>query len=147
MKIKIKKITDTAKLPTKNKNTDTGYDLYVDRFEEDESTIKIYTGISIEPEDGWWVEIAPRSSIFKYGLVLSNSIGIIDNGYRGEIMGIFWKIGTILTSSNKNFEKVKIGDRLLQLYPKRLETIEFQETFNLTETDRNFGGFGSSGKN
>lgn len=137
-KIKIKKLTDTARIPEKAHPEDTGYDLFVDRFEDMDDKIKIYTGIAIEPEEGWYVEIAPRSSIHKTGMILSNSIGIIDYLYRGEIMGIFYK--------NLSFDNIKIGDRLLQMYPRELHQIHFEEVSELSDTSRGSGGYGSSGK-
>ena len=103
--------------------------------------IKISTGIAIEPEEGWYVEVAPRSSIHKTGLILSNSIGVIDAGYSGIISGVFYK-----TPKYDKIDGIKVGDRLLQMYPRELIGIDFIEVEELGETARGAGGFGSSGR-
>ena len=82
--------------------------------------------------------VFPRSSIRKYDLELTNSVGVIDSGYRGEIQLTFNKVNNKTTIYN-------VGDRVGQImiipYPK----INFVESDELTITERGEGGFGSSG--
>ena len=83
---KIKLIDDRAKIPSRAHESDTGYDLKmidVEKIQGD--TIFFKTGISVEPPSGFYFEVYPRSSISKLPLSLSNSVGIIDSDYRGEI--------------------------------------------------------------
>lgn len=137
MQVKIKKLFDDSQLPTKGHLTDTGYDLYVHRVEDSGNFIKIYTGVAIQPESGYWFMLAPRSSSHKKGLSLYNNIGIIDNSYTGEIVGVFYK--------TKDYKELpKKGDRLLQLIPQELIQAEFVEADQLSETERGDGGFGST---
>lgn len=141
-KLKIKRLTKTAKLPTKAHHSDTGYDLYCDRIEDSIDKVTVYTGIAVEPEEGWYIECAPRSSCHKFNLFLSNSIGVIDNSYRGEIRAIFWKVGGVFLPS----QKLQVGDKIIQMYPRRLHDFEIEEVSELSETVRGTGGFGSTGK-
>lgn len=80
----------------------------------------------------------PRSSIVKTPLRLANSVGIIDRGYRGNLMGCFDNI------SNEDY-LVEKGTRLLQICSPNLETITFSLTDELSETTRGAGGYGSTG--
>ena len=80
MNIKVQRITKTAKMPTRAHDTDTGYDIYADSVEFDPATaqLKVHTGIAVQPDSGYYVEIFPRSSVSKNFLQLANSVGIID---------------------------------------------------------------------
>ena len=134
---KIKKVYKNSQLPTKKIDRDAGYDLYIHHIEEYENFIKVYTGIAINPEIGFWHMLTPRSSIYKKGLMLYNSIGVIDNLYTGEIIAILLK-------TNDFKELPKIGERLVQLIPMKQYLIEFEEVDELSETERGSGGFGST---
>jgi len=138
-KIKIKKLTETAKTPVKANPSDTGYDIFVDRIENLGDRLKIHTGISLEIESGWWVEVNARSSVHKLGLILSNGVGVIDNGYRGEIIGIFYKTSHYVENA------VKVGDKMMQMHPRKIYDINFEEVDELNSSDRGTNGFGSSG--
>jgi len=120
---------------------DAGLDLYVlenIHFEAGE-TKAIKLGISCEAKKGGSYFLFPRSSISKTPLRMANSIGLIDAGYRGEIMAVCDNI--------KDFEfKINKGDRLFQLVSADLSAINFKIVNNLSETDRGIGGFGSTGK-
>ena len=136
---RIKKLYEDSQLPSKGSEEDAGYDLYVHRIEDNGKFIKVYTGVAIEPDVGFYYMLAPRSSTHKKGLLMSNNLGIIDNNYRGEIIGIFDK--------TNRFEKIpEIGDRLMQLIPQQQIWVEFEEVDELSETDRGSGGFGSTNK-
>ena len=120
---------------------DAGLDLYI--LEDLEiavgETKLIKLGISCEPMDGKAYYLFPRSSISKTPLRMSNSIGLIDGGYRGEIMASCDNI--------KDFSfKVEKGQRLFQLVAVDSSPISYKVVDELSETTRGKGGFGSTGK-
>ena len=82
--------------------------------------------------------IFPRSSISNTGLILSNSVGVVDSGYRGEIKFRFKWI--------KDTTDYNVGDRVGQLIILPYPSIETEEAEELSSTERGEGGFGSSGK-
>lgn len=135
--VKYKRLHSDAKAPYKKCPDDAGYDLFVHKFEERGDRLIVYTGIAIEPQIGYYFLLAPRSSTSKKGLILHNNLGIIDNNYRGEIIGVFYK--------TKEFKGINVGDRLLQLLPQEQFWVEFEEVEELSSTERGEGGFGSSG--
>jgi len=119
---------------------DAGFDLYVleDIHFKAGETSAIKLGISCEPEDGKAYYLLPRSSISKTPLRMSNSIGLIDGGYRGEIMAVCDNIKT-------EGYTVKKGQRLFQLVAADSSTIEYELVETLEMTTRGVGGFGSTG--
>ena len=156
MQIKLKKLHPDAKIPTRAKPGDAGWDIYAC----DEPSIggsfkllKYPTGIAIEIPDGYYGQIVPRSSIYKTHLRLTNNVGIIDSGYRGEISFLFDYIGPdIGDMENSQFELLmesgklyRAGDRIGQLIVLPYQTLEFKEVKELSESVRGTGGFGSSG--
>jgi len=136
--LKIKKIRENSIIPKKNSLGDVGYDLFASKIEETDDLIKVYSGISVEPEIGTYLELYPRSSIYKKNLILANSVGIIDNSYRGEIIAIFRKL--------QNFKKIEVGERFAQIIPKKYLCVDIKEVEEIESTDRGDNGFGSSGK-
>ena len=84
--------------------------------------------------------IFPRSSIRNYELALTNCVGVVDSGYRGEIQFTFNKIGGVPS------KKYDVGDRIGQLIILPYPQIELEEVSELSSTERGDGGFGSSGK-
>ena len=120
---------------------DAGLDLYIPEkiiFKPGE-TKGIKLQISCEPLDGKAYYLFPRSSISKTPLRMSNSIGLIDGGYRGEIMAMCDNI--------KDFEYiVEKGQRLFQLVATDSSPIEYELKEELSYTTRGSGGFGSTGK-
>jgi dUTP pyrophosphatase len=120
---------------------DAGLDLYVIEnvtFEPGE-TKAIKLGISCEPENGCAYYLFPRSSISKSPLRMANSIGLIDGGYRGEIMAMCDNI------KNFNYTAEK-GQRLFQLVATDSSPIHYELVDELTKTTRGTAGFGSTGK-
>jgi len=120
---------------------DAGLDLFViheQTIEAGESTF-IHLQIACENIEGRPYLIMPRSSIAKTPLRLSNSIGLIDSGYRGEIMAAVDNIKGIPY-------KVSPGQRLFQLVAMDGSPIHFRIVDELSETSRGTGGFGSTGK-
>ena len=144
MKLLIKPLNDIAREYYLNHGHfhkgDAGLDLYVlqdDTFKAGE-TKKIKLGISCENQDGKGYFLFPRSSISKTPLRMANSIGLIDAGYRGEIMAVCDNI--------KDYDfSIKKGDRLFQLVSSDLSDIEFTIVDELSDTTRGTGGFGSTG--
>ena len=120
---------------------DAGLDLYAleDVNFNPYETKLIKFGIACEPADGKAYYLLPRSSISKTPLRMSNSIGLIDGGYRGEIMAACDNIKDYKYVVNK-------GDRLFQLVSPNSSSIEFQLVNSLSDTSRGSGGFGSTGK-
>ena len=119
---------------------DAGLDLYVledIQFDPGE-TKAIKLGISCEPDDGKAYYLFPRSSISKTPLRMANSIGLIDGGYRGEIMAMCDNIKSEVYTAEK-------GQRLFQLVATDSSPIHFELVEELEMTTRGTGGFGSTG--
>lgn len=146
MKIKVKKINELAKIPNRANPTDAGADLFsvVEEVIPPLTRKLIRTGISIEipesPTRRYYGRIAPRS-----GLAYKNGIdvmaGVIDSSYRGEI-------GVILFNSDKDADFiVNIGDRIAQLIIESHYNFDFEDSNELSDTNRGSGGFGSTGTN
>lgn len=141
IKVKIKRLSENSKIPQYAHYTDAGMDLYATSVEYDSHSkiVSYNTGIALEIPEGYAGFIFPRSSIYKYDLQLTNSVGVIDSSYRGEIKFKFRvTYDPILSIYN-------VGDRIGQLiilpYPK----VVFEEVDELQSTDRGDGGFGSTG--
>lgn len=101
----------------------------------------IPTGLFIELPEGYEAQVRPRSGLaIKQGITCLNSPGTIDSDYRGEI-----KIVLINLSGEEQI--INPGDRIAQMVIEKIEKIRWQEVTVLTETVRNAGGFGSTGKN
>jgi len=97
------------------------------------------TGIAIELPAGYEAQVRPRSGLaLKHAIIVANSPGTIDPGYRGEIR-------VILLNAGSSDYKIEKGDRIAQLVVARYEPVEWEEG-ELNETVRGGGGFGSSGR-
>ena len=120
---------------------DAGLDLYVleDIHFDPGETKAIKLGISCQPEDGRAYYLFPRSSISKTPLRMANSIGLIDGGYRGEIMAVCDNIKSEPYTAEK-------GQRLFQLVAADSSPIHFELVKELDLSTRGSGGFGSTGK-
>lgn len=141
MKIKIQKLNPNAVIPEYKKDGDAGLDLVATEIleKEDLNIIEYKTGLALEIPKGYVGLIFPRSSISKYDLHLSNAVGIIDSGYRGEISLRF-------SPDAKAFLKLyNVGDRIGQIIILPYPEVLFEEVQELTETTRGEGGFGSTG--
>jgi dUTP pyrophosphatase len=109
-------------------------------------------GIALEIPNGFVGLVFPRSSIRKTGLQLSNSVGVIDSGYRGELQATFTKVfgsdgmyDEMKVKEMQPNEFYKVGDRVVQIMIIPYPSIEFEETDKLSDTERGDGGFGSTG--
>lgn len=141
--VRFKKLTNGATKPTYSKDGDAGMDLTISSIiSETKSDITYGFGIAIEIPKGYVGLLFPRSSIRKYDLALTNCVGVIDSGYRGEIQATFKKTSWLKGESS---EKYNVGDRGAQIIIVPYPQIEFIETDDLNQTERGFGGFGSTG--
>ena len=140
MFVKVKKLREDAIVPQYAKKGDAGLDLVSTHIiSNTEFDITYGTGLAIEIPIGYVGLIYPRSSIRKYDLSLSNSVGVIDSGYRGEIQFTFKKINGLKSIG------YSVGDRIGQLIIVPYPTVTLVESNELSETERGTGGFGSTG--
>ena len=141
MKVRIKKLSTDAVIPTYAKEGDAGMDLVATRIISNTTFDVSYgTDLAMEIPNGFVGLVFPRSSIRKYELVLSNSVGVIDSGYRGELQATFRK------ENGLDSLAYKVGDRIAQIIIIPYPPIEFDEVAELSDTERGEGGFGSTGK-
>ena len=142
--VKVKKLDPRAILPTRGSTDAAGADLYA-LLEEDITllpgeTAMIPTGLSMEIPTGYVGLIFARSGLAsKNGLAPANKVGVVDSDYRGEFM-------VALHNHSAVSHTVANGDRIAQLVIVPYFPAEFEETDDLTDTDRGAGGFGSTGK-
>ena len=133
------KLDAGAIIPKYAKAGDAGMDLYAVTESFDEHGNYVYgTGLAMEIPEGYVGLIFPRSSISKTAHSLRNAVGVIDSGYRGEIM-LKFDINTL------NSPVYKVGDRIAQIIILPYPQVEFEEAWELSKTERGTGGFGSSG--
>jgi len=141
MNVKIKKIDARAIIPSYSKLGDAGMDLTAIDFDSTEEYIQYRTGLAIEIPEGFVGLIFPRSSISKYSLVLANSVGVIDSGYRGEILVRFKIVNNYQSEGIKVY---KMGERIAQLMIVPYPVVNLVEVDGLSDSVRGEGGFGSS---
>jgi dUTP pyrophosphatase len=154
MKVKIQKISPLAKIPTYAKDGDAGMDVIATSIISDTPEQITYgLGIALEIPKGFVGLVFPRSSIRKTGLQLSNSVGVIDSGYRGELQATFNKVfggegmyDEMKVNQMQPNDYYKVGDRVAQIMIIPFPPIEFEQVTQLSETERGDGGFGSTGK-
>lgn len=152
--LKVKKLDPAAVLPTRIHPSDAGFDLTA--IEDPEEILKdgvfyleYRTGLAIEIPAGHVGYIFPRSSIRRTVLTLSNCVGVIDSGYRGEITFSFKADGYASESANRSLEDPPIyrkGDRIGQLIIMPLPQTTIEIVDELSEADRGDNGYGSTGK-
>ena len=143
MKVRIKKLSENVVIPTYAKDGDAGMDLVATSIISTTSTQITYgIGLALEIPKGFVGLIFPRSSVRKTRLMLSNCVGVIDSGYRGELQATFNKINNDSVSEND----YKVGDRIAQIMIIPHPDIQFEEADELSDTERGDGGFGSTGK-
>jgi len=137
------KLSENGKLPTKADSGSVGYDLYAA-----EAVViparkwkLVSTGLSWQPEsNNVEMQIRPRSGLaYKYGITVLNAPGSIDASFRGNV-------GVLLMNNSDKDYAISIGDRIAQAVFRKTDDFELQIVDSLDETERNDGGFGSSGK-
>ena len=139
--IKIKRLNENAILPEKQHDSDAGYDLH--SIEEiilkPNQIYKVKTGIAIQIPNNYGGLVLPRSGLSsKYGISLINTPGLIDPGYRGELL-----IPLINHSSNEY--TINKNERVAQLILIQIPEVKIEVTSDLDASDRDSKGFGSTG--
>jgi dUTP pyrophosphatase len=146
LKLRVKKLSDNATIPTKGSSSAAGYDLYSaeDVIVPFHERMLIKTDIAVEIPIGYYGRIAPRS-----GLALNEGIeilaGVVDADYRGPVGVIAYNTSTRSQKSMRGWE-VKKGDRIAQLIIEKCLDLPIEELIDLSSTERGAGGFGSTGK-
>lgn len=141
--IKVKKLHEDAKLPVyANKFGDSGADVFaIDNYSiapGERALVK--TGIAIVLPDGYECQVRSKSGLaLKRGLMVLNSPGTVDNGYRGEV-------GVILYNTSNETQHIEKGDKVAQLVFVPVQQSLFIEVYEMDETSRGAGGYGSTGK-
>lgn len=146
MDVKVKKISEKAVIPTKAHSTDAGYDLIcaeiTQEVGEDGVPVLIYhTGLTFEIPDGNVGLLFNRSSVAKKSITLTNAVGVIDSGYRGEVIAKF-KLNTLSIPAI-----FKPGEAFAQLVIMPIPEVNLIEVASeLSNSERGEGGFGSTDK-
>ena len=140
--LKVKRLTDTAKLPTYAHDGDACFDLYADDVNEmcGGTVFTCDTGLSVEVPQGYAMMIYSRSGHgFKNNMRLSNCVGVLDSGYRGTVM--------VKLTCDRQIQYIpKVGDRIAQAMLIPVPVVQFEEVTELSDSERGEGGFGSSGR-
>ena len=146
MEIKIQKLYEDAEVPTYGSALSAGMDLYAHLGEHEmllikpHETIKVGTGIAVEPPVGYFGAVFARSGLAtKQGLRPANCVGVCDWDYRGEYI-------VALHNDSEEEREVRNGDRIAQLVFLPYITGEIKVVDKLSDTERGDGGFGSTGK-
>jgi dUTP pyrophosphatase len=139
--VKVKKLDQNAVIPSYSKVGDAGMDLTITKEIENTSfSVSYGFGIAMEIPKGYVGLVFPRSSVRNQDLILSNCVGVIDSGYRGELQATFKK------TQGLDSVKYKVGERGAQIIILPYPTIYMTEVPELSDTERGSGGFGSTGK-
>ena len=144
MKIKVKKLTPEAVVPTLGSKFAAGADLYSaekgDVVIAPGETKFIGTGIAFEIPEGYVGLVYARSGLAcKRGLAPANKVGVIDSDYRGEIK-------VALLNHGKEPQMLEKGERIAQMVVAPYLSVTYEETDELSDTERGEGGFGSTGR-
>lgn len=144
MLVETKKLTDTAKIPERGSYYAAGYDLFADVTEavsiEPGETKMIGTGIAIAIPEGYFGGIFARSGLScKEGLRPANCVGVVDADYRGEVK-------VALHNDSNVVRTIEPSQKIAQLVVVPFLPVYFMEVYELNDTDRGSGGFGSTGK-
>jgi dUTP pyrophosphatase len=137
--LKFKRLSETAKLPSKNKKTDAGWDLYADESKTIFFNSKelVTTNLAYEIPAGYALIIKDRSSMATKGI--TTNAGTCDADYRGTVKVL------IRNNNSENFE-IKKGDKIAQFLVVEVPECEIEEVSELNTTERGSGGWGSSGR-
>ena len=139
--IKIKPLANNFKMPVRGSEDSACFDCYATSrsISEDGKVVTYGLGFSAEPPKGYSIDLRPRSSVYKTGLSLCNSIGTIDNDYRNEFMAKFYTHGTLID------KMYNVGERVCQIKLVKDYQEELMLVDELSDTERGTGGFGSTG--
>lgn len=141
LRVKIKKLHPDAVIPAKAHASDAGFDLTAvwSGWDNDTKVFEYGFGLSFEIPEGYVGLIFPRSSIFRKDLFLTNCVGVIDSGYRGEVTAKF------KSTTGRIPDSYSVGDRVAQMIIMPIPQVTFVEVKELSDTDRGSGGYGSTG--
>ena len=158
MQVKVKKLHPDAVIPRYAKQGDAGLDLTAISKSFDDNGNTVYdTGLAFEIPEGYVGLLFPRSSNSKTDLRLTNSVGVVDSGYRGSVMFKYRNdsysnlnipnIKSYMEASKFSFgNEYEVGDRVGQLLILPYPQIELIDSEELSSTERGTGGYGSTGK-
>lgn len=140
VKVKIKKLNEHAVIPKYARDGDAGMDLTAisKKWDGENSVWKYGTGLAFEIPKGYVGLLFPRSSVYKQDLSLSNSVGVLDSGFRGEVSLNFNEV------EEDSVNVYEVGDRVGQLIIIPFPQIEFEEVDSLETSERGDKGFGST---
>ena len=144
LQIKVKKLHKNAVIPTYANAGDAGMDLTATESESTANYIAYKTGLAFEIPEGYVGLLFPRSSNSKKQLLLTNSVGVLDSGYRGEVEFRFKIVGNGAMPADFP-DAYHLGDKVGQLVVIPYPAINFTEVDELSSSERGEGGFGSSG--
>ena len=144
MKVKFKRLTEKALVPTKATEHAAGFDLTASKvhYAMEGDIVKYIsygTDIAVEIPEGFVGYLFPRSSVSNKGLSLANSVGVVDADYRGEISLRYYPVSVGDADYN-------VGERVGQLIIMPIPDVEFVEVKELSDTKRGTGGYGSTGQ-
>jgi dUTP pyrophosphatase len=142
MTLKVRRLDGRAQLPRRAYPGDAGLDLYAleDAVLDPGERASVRTGIAVEIPDGEAGLVLPRSGLAaRHGIALVNAPGLIDAGYRGEVLVL------LLNTDRDATFMIAAGDRIAQLVLVKVQTPEIVEVEELAVSERGAGGFGSSG--
>ena len=145
LKAKVKRLSDTAVLPTRGSEKAAGWDLYADIKDEitinPHQTEKVTTNLAITPPEGYFGAIFARSGLAtKQNLAPANKVGVCDEDYTGPYI-------VALHNHGDTPQTIKPKERIAQLVFMPYAVVdEFEEVSELEKTERGAGGFGSTGK-
>lgn len=139
--LKFKRLSKNTKLPTKAHATDACFDVYspTDIILPAKKITKFSLDFAVECPDGFKLCFYSRSGLASKGIILTNSVGIVDQDYRGCCAVAFYN------ASDNDYQILK-NDRILQFALEKVYPTTIVEIDELTETERGSGGFGSSGR-
>lgn len=142
MQLKVKRLDKDMPMPLYAKPGDAGFDLRSTSDVEiaPQGTVMVGTGLAVEIPEGYVGLVFPRSGLASHsGVNLVNNVGVVDSGYRGEVMLPLYNAGHDLVT-------VARGVRCAQMIVMPFAQCEFEEAEELSDTERGDGGFGSSGR-
>jgi dUTP pyrophosphatase len=141
MKVKVKKLCDKAVVPFYATEGAAGMDLTATSKYAENDCVVYGTGLAFEIPEGYVGLLFPRSSNAKKNLLLTNSVGVLDSDYRGEVFFKFKR-----ADNGYDGDQYDVGDAIGQIIIVPYPCIEFEEVSELSQTKRGAGGYGSTGR-
>lgn len=145
MNINVKKLCANAVIPVKAHKSDAGFDLVATSKKLEHGCLVYGTGLAFEIPEGHVGLVFPRSSVANTSFTLSNCVGVIDSGYRGEVM-LKFKIYKNEYLPNQPWVQYEVGERIGQMIIMPIPDVSLVEAEALSDSDRGTGGYGSTGK-